>query len=152
MKLSPHFKRSEFACHCCEQVQVDPRLVDALESLRTLVGRPINVESGYRCPKHNKEVKGSPRSQHLSGHAADIWVANMSGRALYELARELPEFRGLGVGANYLHVDVRFGPRSRWRYDANGKAIKFDPSEDTDAAKRPGKPGNAIGNAERSQR
>jgi len=124
VKLSPHFARSEFICPCCQQVQVDPRLVDALESLRTLVGRPIHINSGYRCVKHNKAVKGSPRSQHLSGHAADIWVANMSGQALYEIASTLPEFTGLGVGANYLHVDVRFGPRSRWRY-AGGKVIAF---------------------------
>lgn len=125
MKLSPHFARHEFACPCCQQVQVDPRLVDALESLRTLVGRKICINSGYRCPKHNARVGGSPRSQHLSGHAADIWVANMTGQHLYELAKELPEFRGLGVGSNYLHVDTRTGPRARWRYGAGGKTVPF---------------------------
>jgi uncharacterized protein YcbK (DUF882 family) len=126
VKLSPHFGAAEFACKCCgEPGDIDPLLVDALEALRALVARPIRINSGYRCPKHNARVGGSPKSQHMAGRAADIRVSNMTGEALYQLAKELPEFRGLGVASNWLHVDTRTGPRSRWRYGAGGKVIAF---------------------------
>lgn len=126
MRLSQHFGAAEFACKCCgEPGEIDPLLVDTLEALRGLVGRPIRINSGYRCPKHNARIGGSPKSQHMAGRAADIRVANMTGQQLYELAKELPEFRGLGVGGNYLHVDTRTGPRVRWRYGAGGKTVAF---------------------------
>lgn len=48
-------------------------LVDnVLQPLRDMYGRPITVNSGYRCPKLNKAVGGSKTSQHMVGQAADI--------------------------------------------------------------------------------
>lgn len=47
-------------------------LTDLLEDFRTFVGCPIRITSGYRCPKLNKLVKGSPTSAHLIGYAADM--------------------------------------------------------------------------------
>ena len=35
-------------------------------------GKPINVNSGYRCQALNKAVGGVSNSQHLTGEAADI--------------------------------------------------------------------------------
>ena len=46
-----------------------------LDPLRERYGKPIRVTSGYRCPKLNTLVGGSPNSQHMRGEAADI-VAN----------------------------------------------------------------------------
>jgi zinc D-Ala-D-Ala carboxypeptidase len=43
-----------------------------LERLRAFLGHPIVVSSGYRSPELNAAVKGSPRSQHMSGQAADF--------------------------------------------------------------------------------
>ena len=47
--LSPHFSRSEFACRCCGQLQLDTRLLQGLETLRTLAGTAIVIHAGYRC-------------------------------------------------------------------------------------------------------
>lgn len=47
-------------------------LTGLLEDFRTFVGCPIRITSGYRCPKLNKLVKGSPTSAHLIGYAADM--------------------------------------------------------------------------------
>ena len=48
-------------------------LVDnVLDPLREAYGKPIRVTSGYRCPKLNTLVGGSPNSQHMKGEAADI--------------------------------------------------------------------------------
>jgi uncharacterized protein YcbK (DUF882 family) len=43
-----------------------------LEEIRSLLGVPVLVSSGYRCPALNKAVGGSKGSAHLLGLAADI--------------------------------------------------------------------------------
>lgn len=58
--LSPHFVEAELACRCCGKLQINPELVTKLEALRQLVGKPVLVNSGYRCPAHNRAVGGEP--------------------------------------------------------------------------------------------
>ena len=43
-----------------------------LDPLREHYGKPIYVNSGYRCPKLNQLVNGAANSQHMKGEAADI--------------------------------------------------------------------------------
>lgn len=50
-----------------------------LEPLRAAYGKPIYVSSGYRCPKLNKLVGGSPTSAHPRGDAADLQAKDMAG-------------------------------------------------------------------------
>lgn len=45
-----------------------------LQPLRDKLGKPIIINSGYRCQKLNAAVKGAANSQHLAGQAADIRV------------------------------------------------------------------------------
>lgn len=48
-------------------------LIDkVLDPLREAYGKPIRVNSGFRCPELNKLVEGSPTSDHMNGRAADI--------------------------------------------------------------------------------
>ena len=47
-------------------------VANVLDPLRKAYGKPIRITSGFRCPKLNKAVGGSPTSQHVSGMAADI--------------------------------------------------------------------------------
>lgn len=56
-----------------ERVKSNMKLLveKVLDPLRTKVG-VIRVNSGYRTPAHNKEVGGSPTSQHITGQAVDI--------------------------------------------------------------------------------
>jgi len=114
--LSPHFSRSELQCRCCGRLQIDWQLLDGLEKLRELAGVPIQVHAGYRCPEHNQKVGGVPRSEHILGMAADISLPGISLQQAYELALEVPQFAGGGIGVydgNFLHVDVR-ERRARW--------------------------------------
>lgn len=56
-----------------EHVKNLTALVDnVLDPLRTWYGKPIRVNSGFRCPALNKAVGGSNTSQHVAGQAADI--------------------------------------------------------------------------------
>jgi uncharacterized protein YcbK (DUF882 family) len=118
--MSEHFSPRELACRHCGAVLVDDKLMAGLERLRALVGRPIFVTSGYRCPQHPETLK-RPGSWHARAMAADIRVLGMTARQLYRCARQIDEFGGFGVDdrRNYLHVDVRPTP-ARWCYDTKG--------------------------------
>lgn len=56
---------------------------NVLQPLREKLGKPINVNSCYRCPKLNAAVGGAKTSQHCIGQAADIEINGMSN---YDLA------------------------------------------------------------------
>ena len=43
----------------------------SLQPIRNQFNFPIRITSGYRCPKLNRLVGGSPNSQHCVGEAAD---------------------------------------------------------------------------------
>lgn len=61
-----------------------------LDPLREAYGKPIFVNSGYRCSELNKLVRGSATSQHLKGQAADITTGSRNENLkLFKLAREL---------------------------------------------------------------
>ena len=47
-------------------------LAMGLEDIRDILGHPMRVSSGYRCPKLNTAVKGSKTSAHMDGFAADF--------------------------------------------------------------------------------
>lgn len=67
------------------------QLVDqVLDPLRERYGKPIKVNSGYRCEKLNKAVKGAANSQHVKGLAADITAGSAAeNKILFQLVQEL---------------------------------------------------------------
>ena len=113
--LSGHFKRREFSCPCCGEMELEPLLLVGLEWLRRLVGKAVTINSGYRCAAHNRAVGGETDSQHMSGRAADIVVSGMTPARLKDLAQQIPYFNdgGIGLYKTFVHVDVR-GRRARW--------------------------------------
>jgi uncharacterized protein YcbK (DUF882 family) len=107
-----HFSRAEFRCPHCGEAFVRPRLLEALERLRAIHGRPIPIVSGYRCPVHNHAVGGARDSQHVYGSAADL---PLGAATVAEAARS--GFVGIGSrGPWAVHVDVRDGKPARWSY------------------------------------
>ena len=83
-------------------------LVDeVLDPLREAYGKPIRVTSGYRCPRLNNLVGGSPNSQHMRGEAADIQPVVGNESDLPELARILianGKFDQLILYPTFIHV------------------------------------------------
>jgi hypothetical protein len=72
-------------------------LAEALERVRSALGVPIIVTSGYRCQALNKAVGGVTSGDHTMGRAADI-VAPKFGRP-YTIAKKLaPIIDKLGIG------------------------------------------------------
>ncbi len=48
------------------------RLALGLDEVHELLGQPLDISSGYRCPALNRRVGGVPASQHTLGLAADF--------------------------------------------------------------------------------
>lgn len=113
--VSPHFNRSEFACHCgCGFTSVDVELLGVLEDIRNHFGAPVTLDCACRCPTHNKAVGGAEKSQHMQGIAADIKVTGQAPGAVADyLEHKYPHSYGIGRYSSFTHVDVRTGP-ARW--------------------------------------
>lgn len=96
-------------------------LVDnVLDPLRAAWGKPIHVNSGYRCPALNKALGGVPASQHMKGEAADITAGNRtSNRKLYSLLRnlELPVDQAINEH-DFQWIHISYGPRHRRHFFA----------------------------------
>ena len=61
-------------------------LCGVLQKIRDRYGKPMHINSGYRCPKLNSKVGGSKTSQHMNGSAADISVGSVKeNKELFEL-------------------------------------------------------------------
>lgn len=63
------------------------RVATLLEQIRTLVGKPVLVSSGYRSPAVNKAVGGAANSAHVLGLAADINCPGVTPAALAHLIK-----------------------------------------------------------------
>jgi len=108
--LSANFSQAEFACHCCGELKIVQGLIDALEQLRTLAGKPVLIHDGYRCTAHNQEVGGVSDSEHTRGVAADVAIPGLSLQEMYDLAMQVPTLARGGIGVydgGFLHLDVR---------------------------------------------
>lgn len=112
LKISKNFWLDEFHCKgkdCCGHlVKVESELIVLLQKLRKEVGKVIIVNSGYRCPEHNKKVGGQPNSYHLSGLAADVTVAKFDIRELARLANEVGFPTVIAYPRlKFIHLDIR---------------------------------------------
>ena len=106
-----YFEMKEFACKCCGQLppsaeqNLQALVEHVLDPARERLGMPITVNSGYRCPAHNKAVGGVKNSQHLKGEAADITCAD--NKRLAEIIEQLGNFDQLIVYPTFLHVSYK---------------------------------------------
>lgn len=125
----PHFKPSELACKHCGDLpdELDTDLLDNLERLRVLVGKPLRINSGHRCRIHNLAVGGAAYSQHKS-LAVDVSLTGHDPLTLFDMAKSLG-FLGIGLGDSFIHLDMRrkidgHQPRRKltvWFYSKLGK-------------------------------
>ncbi len=115
LKLSENFKVSEFRCNDgSDKILIDTDLVELLQKIRDKFKKPININSGYRTPTYNAKIGGADNSYHTLGRAADIAVSGISPQDVAEYCESIG-VRGIGCGANYVHVDTRT-TIYYWRY------------------------------------
>jgi len=110
--LTENFSKSEFRCPCgCGSDNISRDLIVRLQMVRMAYNKPIHINSGVRCPEHNKEVGGVEDSEHVPvgdgpGEGADLQCDN--GRDRYELLiRLVHKFDRIGIGTDFIHVGVR---------------------------------------------
>lgn len=102
-------------CGASEQHCLEELVENILDPLRKAYGKPIRVNSGYRCGELNRLIGGVPTSQHLLGQAADITGGSKAeNKKLFELVQNLKlPFDQLINESNYSWVHVSYGPRNR---------------------------------------
>ena len=116
-ELVPCFRENGARCRGCRLVQpamqlpegVEGNLVslveEVLEPVRERLGRPIIVNSGYRCPIHNAAVGGVANSQHLRGEAADLHCYD--DRRLARIIVELGKFDQVILYPTFVHISFK---------------------------------------------
>lgn len=152
-RWTKNFEPEEFKCECggkyCTGYPSWMKKVELqnLQSIRTHFGKPVKVTSGMRCSKYNNSLRGSiANSKHLSGYAADIYIAGvtdtLAGRKkVIAYAKKLPNHNysycngynsnGVKVSAGYMgacvHTDTN-KPKATVKTTATAAtAVKADP-------------------------
>lgn len=105
--LSKNFRLSEFRCKChnpdCTVTKLDDDLVVWLQKIRDHFGKSVNVNSGYRCEKHNAFVGGDPGSHHKKGMAADIRVEGILPAEVAKYAESIG-IKRIGLYSDFVHI------------------------------------------------
>lgn len=136
MDLTPHFTLEELTCtthkdlaktNLEEAKKIMGRmyqLAGFAERVRGIIGKPLIINSGFRCVKLNNAVGGSLTSQHLYAEAIDIKVAGKSSKELFQIlsASDLKyDQLILEKAGNAQWVHVSIGSKKEKLLYANGK-------------------------------
>ena len=80
--------------------------VAVLDPARERLGKPIMVNSGFRCVVHNRKVGGASSSQHMRGEAVDIRI-NGKPEELAKVIVENGVFDQLIIYPTFVHVSYK---------------------------------------------
>lgn len=80
VQITKNFWAHEIHCQgvgCCTESVISKRIMDLAQDIRDDLGEPLSIGdaggSGYRCKKHNAEIRGaSPTSLHTISDAVDL--------------------------------------------------------------------------------
>ncbi|MFM1755006.1 MAG: hypothetical protein RLZZ236_1945 [Bacteroidota bacterium] len=123
MQLTTNFNLKEFTRNGNElPLELLPNMREVaknLEVLREYLGKPININSGYRNPAYNAKIGGAKNSFHMKGMAADIHVKGLTPLQIHTAIEELisqgkMKQGGLGLYSTFVHYDIQ-GARRRWQ-------------------------------------
>lgn len=100
-----------------------------LDPLREKIGA-IRINSGYRTPAYNKQIGGSPTSQHITGQAADIFpidkdIDNVFSIIIREFKYDQVILERNNAGARWIHISYNIAGNRQKAMTAivvNGKA------------------------------
>lgn len=124
------FERSEVAdakhiCNVITSFEVRDSILalteNVLQPLRDAWGKPLKVNSGYRCKALNAAVGGVPTSQHVKGEAADIAAGDPVKLARLAVKLGLP-FDQMILYPSFVHFSHKLAGEQRgqicynWRY------------------------------------
>jgi hypothetical protein len=94
---------------------MDDDFLRSIDFARDCAGVPFRINSGYRCPKHNREV-GSTSLNHVSGKAADISCTTGPVRMKIIAGLIQAGFHRIGIAKTFVHADSMDEVESLWLY------------------------------------
>jgi uncharacterized protein YcbK (DUF882 family) len=113
------FTTEEFTCPCgcgfgSKEEDISNLLINKLNMMRLLYGKPMVVTSGARCKDYNASVGGVANSAHLPHYwtggcrAVDILVTTAVQR--YTMIRHALnlDIKRIGLAPDFLHFDVDY--------------------------------------------
>lgn len=94
----------------CSIAQMDENLMEGLDELREAVDMPFIITSAYRSPDWDLSKGRTGQGPHTKGMAVDISCPNsyFTRRVLYEALMRPQYFKGIGIGKNFIHLDVMY--------------------------------------------
>lgn len=85
---------------------------DVLQPLRDAWGKPLHINSGFRCRELNEAVGGVPTSQHVKGEASDVACDNPVELARLAVSLNLP-YDQLIVYPTFVHFSHKLNGEQR---------------------------------------
>ncbi len=119
--IVPFLDEQEYRCPCCGKLPPDFRwpvsgiykqFLETFSSIRAARGKPIAINSAYRCPKHNAEVGGTPLSVHQWGLALDLDADSMQEvLRLRDIIVDTDKDLRIGtymIRGTFIHIDMGY--------------------------------------------
>ena len=100
---------------------MDEPFMAQLVFLRKTWGKPLPLNSAFRCPRHNTRVsKTGPEGPHTTGKAVDIRIYGGEAHALMKLVMKEFDYTGIGwnqkgpYAGRFIHLDTLVMPGREW--------------------------------------
>lgn len=81
---------------------------NVLDLVREKYGKPIHVDSGFRCEYVNNHVGGKSNSQHLHGQAADLNAGSKENKKIYDIIKSIGKYDQLINEYDFSWVHVSY--------------------------------------------
>lgn len=103
----PQFTAAEFRCKHTGKDGMQPEFMEVLQAIRSQLGQPMQITSGYRHPSHPVEArKGHSQGEHTRGLCADIACTSSAQRyRLVSMALRCGITR-IGIAKNFVHLGL----------------------------------------------
>lgn len=123
MMLSEYLDEDEIRCKHCGSLPLDlydgDRIADIYADffeifsiIRGEWGKPIRINSGYRCQEYNDSINGNPLSVHLWGLALDMnCKTSQEVHDLSNIVNSVDSDLRMGkyyIDASFIHIDMGY--------------------------------------------
>ncbi len=97
-------------CTCghpsCDQRSVSQEHLDRVQTVREIVGHPLTVTSGGRCPNHPDEVHRTTPADHQKQQGVDVAVTGATRGNVVQAGIE-SGCNAIGVAKTFVHLGYR---------------------------------------------